>query len=413
MLHRWFGEDHVGIGTPHTEAADTGDARQAWYTGPCDVIGRHAEGRSFQVDGRIGTLEADVRGDDLPAQCQSGLDDTGHTGCGRQVPDVALDGSDGAMLLAAVIVTGAEGKRECFHFDGITQRGRRAMCFHVGDVLGAHTGVCLCHGDDIGLSAHAGCGEAGLVAAIVVQCRSTHRGIDVIAVAHGILQALEHHDAHAIAERGALAFGVEGAGAAIGAVHTTLVVNDAAVDGYRDGDTTGQGHVAFPIAQCLERLCDGHQRCAACGVDAESGAAQVELEGQTCGDVVLLVGGHHREVAHLFDQVGMADDVAGIVGVVAHTGIHADEPIVLCGIVRRILERGPSSLQEHPLLRVHEGRHPRVHPEETRIELVRIVDHPTGGDIVGVIAKFLGNAGVQFLAGPTADAVLLVEQVAP
>ena len=27
LLHRWFGEDHVGVGTPHTETADTGDAR--------------------------------------------------------------------------------------------------------------------------------------------------------------------------------------------------------------------------------------------------------------------------------------------------------------------------------------------------------------------------------------------------
>jgi hypothetical protein len=60
-------------------------------------------------------------------------------------------------------------------------------------------------------------------------------------------------------------------------------------------------------------------------MDAQCRSAQIELEGETCGDVVLLVGGHHREVADLLDQLGMADDVAGEVGVVAHAGIHADE----------------------------------------------------------------------------------------
>ena len=307
----------------------------------------------------------------------------------------------------------AERECQCLHFDRIAERSGCAVCFHIADLARAHTGIGLCHGDHFGLAAHAGCGEAGLVAAVVIERRAFDGGVDLVVVADGVFEALQHDDAGAVAEAGALAFSIEGARAAVGAVHAAFVVHDAAVERNGERDATGQSHVAFAITQCLERLCDRHQRGAARRVDAERRTAQIELEGKACGDVVLLVGGHHREVANLLNELGMTNDVAREVGVVAHAGIHADEATELRWIVGGVLQCGPCRFQEYALLRVHQCGHFRVHTEENRIEFVSVADHTTRLHVIRIVAQLGGYARVDLVHRPCADAVLLIEQVLP
>ena len=148
-------------------------------------------------------------------------------------------------------------------------------------------------------------------------------------------------------------------------------------------------------------------------MDAQRRTAEVELEREARGDIVLLVRRHHREVADLLDQLGVADHVAREVGVVAHAGVHTDEPGELCGIVRGILQCGPGRFQEHALLRVHQRGHLGVHAEEAVVELVRIGDHTARLHVVGVVAQLGGYARVDLVGRPRADAVLFRQQVLP
>ena len=406
------------VRSAHTERGNACDARSSGAR-PSDVLVGNAERRIGKVDRWVRVLEAHIRRDHLLAQGQRGLDHTSGTGGRCQVTDVALDRPDHTPMwvvtpgLTRSRTSAFECQRQCFHLDRITERRGGAVRLHVGDLVRAHTRIGLCHGDHLRLATHAGCGEARFVAAVVVQRGAFDGGVDLVVVTDGIFEALQHDDTGTVTETRAFTIGVEGARAAVGAVHATFVVHDAAVEGNGERDATGQRHVAFPIAQRLERLCDRHQRSTARGVDAQCRTAQIELEGEACGDVVLLIGGHHREVADLLDQLRMTDDVACEVGVVAHAGIDTDEPSELCGIVRGILQGGPGRFQEHALLRIHQCGHLGVHAEEGMVELVRIGDHTAGLHVVGIIAEFRRDARVELIHRPCADAVLLLEQVLP
>ena len=372
-------------------------------TRPVEGLLGHMEGAVGPVDGRVGLLVADA-GRDLPIpERQSGLDHPRGTGGRGQVSDVALHGADRAEL---PLVSGLpEGEGQGLHFDRVAQRRGCTVSLHVGDPRSIDAGIGLGGGDHLGLAPDAGRREAGLVAAVVVHGHAMHHGMDVVAVGQRILQAAKHHDAHAVTEAGPFAGRIEGAGAAVGAVHAPFVVDDAAVDGHRDGDATGQRHVAIAVPQGLAGLGDGHQRGAARGVDAQGRATQVELEGQPRGDVVLLVPGHHLEGAHLFDELGVPEHVTGVVGIVADARVHANGAGESRRIVRGVLEGGPGGLQEHPLLGVHQIGHAGVHPEEAVVELVGITDDATRADVFRVGTYVLGDAGVQFILGEVGDAV--------
>ena len=59
------------------------------------------------------------------------------------------------------------------------------------------------HGDGLGLAADAGCREAGLVPAIVVDAHALDDRVHRVAIGQGLLQALEHDHATAAGEDGA------------------------------------------------------------------------------------------------------------------------------------------------------------------------------------------------------------------
>jgi hypothetical protein len=74
-----------------------------------------------------------------------------------------------ATMVRTYGVGAGECQRQRLHLDRIAQWRCRAMRFHVGDLVRRHACIGMGHRDHFGLPAHAGCGEAGLVAAVVVQ----------------------------------------------------------------------------------------------------------------------------------------------------------------------------------------------------------------------------------------------------
>ncbi len=81
------------------------------------------------------------------------------------------------------------------------------------DGAGVDLRLGLCGEDHLGLSGGAGCAEADLAAAVVVDGAAADDGADAVAVGEGVLQALEYDGSHAVAGGGA--GGVRGEGAAV------------------------------------------------------------------------------------------------------------------------------------------------------------------------------------------------------
>jgi hypothetical protein len=126
----------------------------------------------------------------------------------------------------------------------------------------------------------------------------------------------------------------------------------------------GQRHAATAGAQGVKSLRDGNQRGGAGGVDADRRTGEVELVRDARGQIVLLVGQHHLELAELVDQVGPATDVLLEIAGVVHAAEDADRHVLRIGNVAAALEAFPAQLQEQSLLRIHQLCFARRHAEE-------------------------------------------------
>ena len=287
------------------------------------------------------------------------------------------------------------------------------MCFHDLDAAGGHAGVVQGRADDGMLAFHADCGEAGLVAAVVVDAHATDDGVDGVAVAAGISQALEQHHGGTIGEHRTLGIGIEAAGDTVRREHRAGFVAVAAVDRRGDGSAPGQSHAALTGAQRLYGLDDGHQRGGAGGVHRDGGSPQVQPVGGAGGDVVLLVVEHHLEFAQGSDLFRVVLQVALEVGGVVHAGEDADLTVAVARGLSALLKALPGQFQEDALLRVHQLGFARADAEEGSIEARHVVEHAACRHVVGVAGEAGGQGGIQFLGPEMTDAVTAGDQVLP
>ena len=109
------------------------------------------------------------------------------------------------------------------------------------------------------LTGGAGCHEAGLAAAVVVDGAAANDRVNVITVALRVRQALEQDHAGTIAEHRASGVGVEGAGAAIAREHRAVLKQMAAGGRAANRHTTGQRHFALAGEQAVNGLHNGNQ----------------------------------------------------------------------------------------------------------------------------------------------------------
>ena len=402
-------EHHVGVGAADAERAHTGAARRG-AARPGAARGLHDKRAALESDLRVDLLEIDARGQALVHQRQRCLDDTGGTGSDHHVAGVALQRADGTESL--VVRVAAEGLRECGHFDWITQGRRRAVRFDIGDAARIDAGVFECRGDDGSLAGHAGCREAGLVGAVVVDADAADDGVDGVAVGDGVGQALEGHHRGAVGEHGALRVGVEAARVPVRRQHRAFLMQVAAVGWARERRTAGQRQAAMPGAQRVESLRDGDQRRRAGGVHAHRRAGEPELVRRARGDVVLLVGQHDLELADPRHLVGVGQHVALEITGVVHATPHADRCRRLLRHLAGALEAFPGQLEKDALLRVHQLGFAWADAEEAGVEQVDVVDHAARSHVLSVAAQSGWNGGVELVGGEEADGfAALVEQL--
>src|SRR3984893_16841073 len=96
------------------------------------------------------------------------------------------------------------------------------MAFDVADRARVDSGSGVSHLDDRGLTLRAGSGESDFRRAVIIDARSAHHRIDMIAIGDGVLQPFEQNDAGAAAENGSGCVGVERAACPIGRYHAAF-----------------------------------------------------------------------------------------------------------------------------------------------------------------------------------------------
>ncbi len=276
----------MGVGAAHAEGADT-DTAIAARAGQRPRLGRDVERAAGEVDGGVRGTEVGTGGyGALPGDEDAG-DEPGDAGRGVQVADGRLEGADGAV--PAPVGGVAERLGEGLDLDRIAECGARAVGFDVADGVGRHTGVRVGLGDHLALAAHAGRGEADLVAAVVVEGRAQDHRVDVVAVADGVGQALEEDHAGAAAPHGAVGGAVEGAAGTARGIDAVGGVEIALSLGHLEGDPAGERQVALVGLQAARGEVDGGEGGRAGRADGDARSAQSEPVGDAGGEEVLVV----------------------------------------------------------------------------------------------------------------------------
>ncbi len=197
------------------------------------------------------------------------------------------------------------------------------MGFDVADALRSHPCGIECSSDGRRLPGHRGRGVGGFLGTVVGDGRAFDDGVDAVARSHGIVHALEHQAGNTGSQHHAAGLGVKGPEHAVLRQGATIK-RQIACGGYGDAGTTGECGVALAIAQALCCQMQGHAGGRASGLHAERRAAQVQLEGDAGGGVVLVVTEDGVEVQGVFAQLRMACEVAHEVTIAGDTGKHAD-----------------------------------------------------------------------------------------
>src|SRR5215471_3041320 len=208
--------------------------------------------------------------------------------------DVGLDRSNRAEARALRLQP--EGLRERGHLNRIALLGAGAVRLDIPDVIRRYAGIREGLGDNGRLSVHARRGEPDLSRAVIVHRRPLHDGVDAIAGAEGVVQALQHHEANTATEDRAGRVGVKGTAMAI-AREDQPFAGDVA-DALREIDrgTTREHHIALAVEQTLTSDVYRDQRPGAGALDVEARSAQTELVADARREKLVAVRHDVREV---------------------------------------------------------------------------------------------------------------------
>ena len=259
--------------------------------------------------------------------------------------------------------------------DRVAEDGAGAVRLDVVDGARIDARVLVGPAQDFGLRVLVGCNQA-VGPAVVVDRAAGDDGQDLVAVAAGIGDPLEHQ--HAAALGAGIAVGVrrERLDPAVWGQHRTDLVETESHRGSDERvDTTSDRHITLAVAQRLHRLVRRHQRARAGGVDRERRAAEVVEVGDPVGD----------------DRGGVPGDGVGVRGgrvrnrqeaivIVRDADIHADGRTAQAR--RRdagVFECLPGQFERHPLLRVDVVCLGLGDREELRVEALDVLQVSAAG----------------------------------
>lgn len=199
-----FLEDGVEIGTAKSEGADAGAARVATQgPEPGPGPGGEVEWAAWLAQG--GKRGAHLEGGGLHAvaQGEGGLQQAGGAGGSLGVADLRFDGSQGAPWGGRGFAVDLE---EGGQLDLVAGAGTGAVRLEQADGGRLTAGLVERAADGANLAFLAG-GVDGATAAVGPGAQAADDGEDAVVVALGVGQALEDHEADALAQDGSIALG--------------------------------------------------------------------------------------------------------------------------------------------------------------------------------------------------------------
>ena len=189
---------------------------------------------------------------------EHGFDDAGDPCSGVQMPDIRLDGPDGAI--PGPLCRGTKRVRQRLDLDRITDRCPRPVSFDVADAVGGDTGVGEGLHHDFALAVYARRGVTRLLRAVVVDSRALDHGMNRVATRDGIGQPFEHENAAAAAEHRAIGVGIEGSHMTVGRDDATATVHVTGTVRDPHGDRPGHRHIRLVAQEALPGEMDCNQR---------------------------------------------------------------------------------------------------------------------------------------------------------
>ncbi len=335
----------VRVGPTETEAGHPGQ-RVAAVARPITGAVNDFQAHAVEVDVRAGAGEVDRRRQLVVLQRQHHLGQARRTRGRLQVSHIGFHRAQQRRTVGGAAPPDDAAQR--LGLDRVTQDGAGAVRLDVVDGARIDARVLVGPAQHLGLGVLVG-GDQAVGPAVVVDRAAGDHGQDLVAVAAGVVDPLEHEHAAALGAGVAVGVRRERLDPAVGGQHRADLVEterhqrrEQRVDAARDRD------VALAVAQRLHGLVRGHQRARAGGVQRHRRAAEVVEVGHPVGD---------DRAGRPGDRVGVRDGRVGhrqeLVVVVGEADVHADG---LAAQARRrdagVLERLPGELQRHPLLRV-------------------------------------------------------------
>ena len=267
-------EQAVKIAAAEAERADPGAARVLGPRQPGAGLDVDVKGAVRGADERLRLADLDGRRQHLVVQREGRLDESGDPGGGLGVADLALDRADRAP--AAPLALGlVKDRREAAQLGRVADLGAGAVGLdqldrgraHIGELVGVSKGPGLAGG---------GGRVDRLTAAVRGRAEALEHGVDRVAVALGIGEALHHDEADSLAEDRAVASGVEGPRVTGRAQRRRLREAHVHKDVVEGVDAAGDGHVGAPRGQLEGREVERAQGTGAGRINNAVRAAEVE-----------------------------------------------------------------------------------------------------------------------------------------
>ncbi len=249
-------DDQVHVGAAGAEGADPGPARGGARGRPGHEPGRQGEPPGVERDLRVDGGETGDGGDPAVPELKEHLGQRGDAGGALQMPDVGLDGPDGAPYAAPG--GGAECPAEAGHLDRVAEFGTGAVRLQVADGVGFDAGPADRLGDQRRLRVGVGHGVPGGLPTGVGQA-GPDDAPDLVPVRDGLPQGLEQHRTDALAGYEAVGVGVEHLAALVRGEHVHRAERDV-VRGVQDQvHSAGDRAAALTAPDALAGEVDGEQ----------------------------------------------------------------------------------------------------------------------------------------------------------
>ena len=299
------------------------------------------------------------------------LDDPTHTCGGHAVTDVGLERPQiqRTPLSTPLPISGQQRLR----LDRITQPGPRPVRLHHVHIGRGQPRVLQRRTNHPLLSRTVGSGQS-VGGTVLIHRAAPHQRQNPMTMATGVRQTLHHQQPHTLRPRRPVGIGREGPATTIrGKGPLPAEFHEGQRSGH-DGGSPGQRQIALTRTQSVHRHVQGHQGRGTGRVHRYRRALEPEGVGDPAGRDA--AGTTASEVPfHLGGEVGEAE---GSVSLESHPGVDAGSAAPQpWSRDTGVLQRLPHRLQQQPLLRIGRQRLTRRHPEELRIEPIRVVEETT------------------------------------